>query len=100
MKCAEGIFRESIHNNLSDKRNMDNPKRQDYFIDWKLTRPPREREERGRERASEREIDGKAGQIIFIRLHIILYQCLLAYQRRQSAQLKTYYSIYLQATVK
>lgn len=48
MKYAEGIFRESIQNNLSDKRNMDNPKRQDYFIDWKLTRPPRKTEERGR----------------------------------------------------
>lgn len=37
MKCAEEeIFTKSIHNNLSDKRNMDNPERQDNFMErWK-----------------------------------------------------------------
>lgn len=51
MKYAEGIFRESIHNNLPDKRNMDNPKRQDDFRErWKLTRPLRKKERKGERR--------------------------------------------------
>lgn len=39
MKYANGIFSESIHSNLPDKRNVDNPKRQEDFKErWKLTR--------------------------------------------------------------
>lgn len=56
---------------MSDKRNMGYTNRQGYFREhWKLTRPPWKNEARGREM-------GKGRQILFIRLHIILYQCLI-----------------------
>lgn len=49
MKYANGIFRESIHSNLPDKRNVDNPKRQEDFKErWKLTRSLKKKEARRR----------------------------------------------------
>lgn len=49
MKYANGIFRESIHSNLPDKRNVDNPKRQEGFKErWKLTRSLKKKEARRR----------------------------------------------------
>lgn len=58
MNCAEGIFKENI-NNLFDKRNRGNPKRQ-------ACSKRAEKKESGRGRYRLKERGGKEGQMILI----------------------------------
>lgn len=89
MKHADGIFRHSIHNNLSDKRSMDNPKRQEDLKEhWKRTKLLRKNKAGGTQRSCKRDRDGKEEADNF---HPITHHLIsVCYPRRQCARLKNY----------